>query len=457
VRAIIRLRLVDHPWLICVFSRKRPVEDSLTFVDGQSIHEAFSQISAASLRSICLRHFPIVRAKARSELYVLVAQAPDSIQQLIRQLTLEALQESGQRYSSRTKARPSDCGPGLGGTPFSETPHSSLDGREPHESFMRAPSKETIDGAIEEFIDRTNNLALAVGVCAVCACETNKRELSVQRLNCIPNGHRLRPTEAHPHHTLFDEMLLHLSGITSDTSANVCAECTRALALDKIPTFALANGMWIGDIPHELAYLTLPERLLIAKYFPAAYIIKLYPKKKGARHWDKRQMYSGLKGNVSTYQLDQNQISSMVDGSIMPQRTEVLAATIGITFVGPKNLPDRGLPDLFKVRRLRVQRALEWLKANNPLFANITISASRLAALPEDGMPYELQATTKFSSDTSTLYAEQDGYVPSQDANEDVEAGEHSHSSQFSFDVPWDSTSTVSDSSESEGDCIFYF
>jgi hypothetical protein len=309
---------------------------------------------------------------------------------------------------------------------------------------MRAPSKETVDGAIEEFIDRTSNSALAAGVCAVCAREINKRELSVQRLDCIPNGHRLRPIEAHPHHTLFDDMLLHPAGLTNDKSANVCVECGRALALDKIPTFALANGMWIGDVPHELAYLTLPERLLIAKYFPAAYIIKLYPKKKGARHWDKRQMYSGLKGNVSTYQLDQNQISSMVDGSIMPQRAKVLAATIGITFVGPKNLPDRGLPDMFKVRRLRVQRALEWLKANNPLFANITISASRLAALPEDGMPYELQATTKFSSDTTTLYAEQDGYVPSQDANEDMEAGEHSRSAQLFYDVLQDSINLYS-------------
>ena len=107
----------------------------------------------------------------------------------------------------------------------------------------------------------------------------------------------------------------------NDEGPNMCVECGRVLALDKILTFALANGMWVGEIPHELAYLTLPERLLIAKYFPAAYIIKLYPKKKGAHLWDKHQMYSGLKGNVpvSTYQLDQNQIASMVDGSIMPQ------------------------------------------------------------------------------------------------------------------------------------------
>ena len=262
----------------------------------------------------------------------------------------------------------------------------------------------------------------------MCARETNKGELSVHRLGCIPNSHRLKPFMSHPRHTLFNDMLLHPVGLTNDEEANFCVECGRVLALDKTLTFSLANGMWVGEIPHELAFLTLPELLLITKYFLAAYIIKLYPKKKGACHWDKHQMYSSLKGNVSTYQLDQNQIASMVDGSIMPQRAKVLAATIGITFVGPKNLPDRGLPDMFRVRRAQVQRALEWLKANNPLFTNITISASRLAELPENGVPYELRATTKFSSDTTTLYAEQDGYVPSQDADDDgMEAGEHSN------------------------------
>ena len=60
-------------------------------------------------------------------------------------------------------------------------------------------------------------------------------------------------------------------------------------------------------------------------------------------------MYSGLKGNVSTYQLDQGQIASTVDGTIMPQQPRILAVMIGIhvTFVGPKNLPYGGLPDMF--------------------------------------------------------------------------------------------------------------
>jgi hypothetical protein len=360
--------------------------------------------------------------KARSELYTLIAQAPISVQESIRRLGLEAVQQGKQRYSHRA-ASDRNIQSGIvvvEHDPSLEAQHLTVDEEQPHTSFMRAPSKEVIDGAIREFIDRTSNSALAVGVCAVCARETNRKDLSSLPLGQIPSPHRLRPVAVHPQHHIVHEMLLQRAGLTNDGSANVCGECLRALKLDKIPAFALANGMWIGEIPHELAYLTLPERLLIAKYFPAAYIIKLYPKTKGARHWDKRQLYSGLKGNVSTYQLDQTQIASMVDGTIMPQHPTVLAATIGITFVGPKNLPDRGLPDLFKVRRTRVQKALEWLKENNPLFSDITISASRLEELPENDVPYELRATTKLSSDTTALYAEHEGYVPTQDAENGV-------------------------------------
>jgi hypothetical protein len=284
---------------------------------------------------------------------------------------------------------------------------------------MKSPSEEIVNTAIGEFIDRTSNDALAVGVCVVCARETNVAELATQRLDCIPNPQHLRPAVRHPAHFVVNGMLLYAGGVSDDERGDVCVECLRALKMDKIPPLALANGLWIGEIPHELAYLTLPERLLIAKYYPAAYIIKLFPKKKGARHWDKRQMYSGLRGNVSTYQLDQTQISSMIDGTIMPQVSKVLAATIGITFVGPKDLPDKCMPDMFRVRRTRVKRALEWLKGNNPLFANIIISASRLALLPEDDVPDELRVTAKLSTNVDVLNAEHEGYVPSQEVGDD--------------------------------------
>jgi hypothetical protein len=358
-------------------------------------------------------------AKSRTEIYEAIADASPPTQEKIREEIAEIMPKNVRLPAQKTTTANNghDTGPP---PPLTTQERLSRDVSNLDENpFMRAPSKQVLDRAIGDFIDRTGNSALASGICAVCAREINEKELTLHRLDHIPSPLRLRPEVSHPAHDIYNGMLLHPRGVFSQDSANVCTECVRALTADKTPALALANGMWIGAVPHELAYLTLPERLLIAKYFPAAYIIKLYPKKKGARHWDKRQMYSGLKGNVSTYQLDQGQIESMIDGSILPQQPKVLAATIGITFVGPKNLPDRYLPDMFRVRRSRVQRALEWLKDNNPLFSNITISASRLEDLPEDDIPFELLATTKLSTDVEKLYAEHEGYVPTQDGCEE--------------------------------------
>jgi hypothetical protein len=389
----------------------------------------------ATLKDICLKNFHVPRNATRSNVYTRIMNASVSTQQKVRAECLETL-NSGSRMHTLTSI---GSQPGPSSNPLSRSeddvqartnrdfsPPIAPDEELLQNGFMRAPPKHIIDSSIVEFIDRTGNSAMAVGICAVCAREMNKRELTLHQINSFPNPHRLKPVVAHPHHDIFNGMLLHPAGLLDNSKGNICMDCARALHNDRMPSLALANGLWVGRIPHDLAYLTLPERLLIAKYFPAAYIIKLYPKKKGARHWDKRQMYSGLKGNVSTYQLDQRQITSMIDGTILPQQPRVLAATIGITFVGPKNLPDKALPDIFKVRRNRVRRALEWLKENNPLFSDITISELRLAELPENDIPYELRATTKLSTNVAKLHAEHDGYVPSQEASEDeMDEGKH--------------------------------
>jgi len=135
-------------------------------------------------------------------------------------------------------------------------------------------------------------------------------------------------------------------------------------------------------------------------------------------------MYSGLKGNVSTYRLDQSQITAMIDGNILPPEPKILAATIGVTFVGPKNLPEWSMPNNFRVRRERVRVALEWLKVNNALYNDITISDARLQLLPEDGVPMELISTAKHSTNMEILNEEHDGYVP-ESAKEDEEKGKY--------------------------------
>lgn len=287
-------------------------------------------------------------------------------------------------------------------------------------SFMEPPSKDDIESSIAHFIDRTSNAAVKVLPCAVCARETHLSDITTLKLTNITNSHLLSPTTPHPNHDIFNNMLLYPAAVHNQSMADICQECINALQKEKIPQFSLANNMWIGEVPKELSMLSLAERILVARYYPAAYIFKLFPKKKNAKSWDQSQMYSALKGNVSTYRLDPKQVAGIVDPHIMPPPAKILASTIGITILGPTGLPEKTMPDTFRVQRARIRTCLYWLKDHNPLYADIIISEENLSQLPDNGIPEELIMSARHTTDVDVLCLEDDGYVP-RDAEDERE------------------------------------
>ena len=297
--------------------------------------------------------------------------------------------------------------------------------------FFETVTEEVRRERIVKFIDATGNDALATEICAVCAGRFFTQSMNDMLLSKLRVEKTLVPSQSHPAHVLMEEMLLHNTGDSIRTDANgeryahTCATCTSSLQKKKTPPLALANGMWIGNVPLVLKILTLPERILVARYFPAAYIVKLYPKKKGARMWGEGSgLHSGLQGNVSTYHLNTSDVASMItEKRTMPPPSSILAATVGVTFVGPRNLPEKTLPGFLRVNRMRVRNALEWLKQNNPLYADIEISTERLNELPSDGFPKEISTLTRHLTDEMLLADETDGCVPEEGDGEE-NAGE---------------------------------
>ena len=284
--------------------------------------------------------------------------------------------------------------------------------------FLQCVSDDCRKTCISDFIDATGSHAVHTLTCAVCAGDFPKEKIQEERLSQLKTRNKLLPTRSHSAHVLTDGMLLHRSSTCTRTDingvifVNICTHCIALLRKDKTPPLSLANGMWVGDIPVELNVLTLPERILVARHFPAAYIVKLYPKQTGARNWCSNGMQSGLQGNVSTYRLNTNAIADMIDNHLMPPKSSILAATIGVTFVGPKNIPQKTLPGFLRVNRTRVRIALAWLKGNNPLYHDIIISSDRLADLPCDGVPNEIESLVRHLDNTTALTDESEGYVP---------------------------------------------
>lgn len=217
-------------------------------------------------------------------------------------------------------------------------------------------------------------------------------------------------------------MLLHQTGVCSRDGqlyGYLCNDCLADMTKAKLPAGALANNMWIGDVPTELAILSLPERILISRYFAAAYVVKLYPRSRGNVSSTSPSFNSGLRGNMSTYRLNTSDISSMIQGDLLPHHPLVLPGTIGITIIGPKNVGVRSLPKFLNVSRQRVQQALTFLKNNNPLYERIRISDNNLSLLLDDAVPLQLSSVVRELKNSSVIDQEQGGYVPDEEDDED--------------------------------------
>lgn len=59
---------------------------------------------------------------------------------------------------------------------------------------------------------------------------------------------------------VLDGLILDRGGVVLDTKdsgiINVCSPCKSSLARKKIPRFALANGLYRGNLPHEFCDIT---------------------------------------------------------------------------------------------------------------------------------------------------------------------------------------------------------
>ena len=168
------------------------------------------------------------------------------------------------------------------------------------ELLFETVSEQCHRDCIANFIDATGADALASSVCAICAGVFFRSEIDYASVTSLHETGLLVPTTEHPAHILTHGMLLHLdpSSFSCDSAGQsrvtICCSCQASLTRKKKPPLSLANGMWIGDVPLVLHVLTLPKHILVARYFPAAYIVKLYPVKKGARSWPSSGFHSGI-------------------------------------------------------------------------------------------------------------------------------------------------------------------
>jgi hypothetical protein len=137
------------------------------------------------------------------------------------------------------------------------------------------PSTKLIHNIVFNFCADTSLKVFEEAGCAVCGkltpiCEmeehSENENINLLKINGVTRKARYKSSDP----------VRELRGPVLAPGCNrVCSICIESLEKKKMPILALANGLWIGEIPDELQNLTYAEQLLIARVRHNRCIVKV--------------------------------------------------------------------------------------------------------------------------------------------------------------------------------------
>ena len=242
-----------------------------------------------------------------------------------------------------------------------------------------------------DFSDDTSPNKFIESGCAVCAKLTPLAEM--QKLSVV-DGLNLSVLEkdgvTRKEHLKSSDPHRELKGPILATNCQfICNACAKSVSKNQIPLFALANGLWLGDIPEVLQILSYAEQLLIARVRHNRCIIRV----SSGMH--------KMKANAISFSNPMPKIYS-----ILPPPADEMDDVLAFIYTGPCR-PTKAeferTPLL--VRRNKVAKALEWLKLNHVDYFDLEISQENLDTYPKDGpsvvVDYHQSETNKDPEATS--------------------------------------------------------
>lgn len=152
----------------------------------------------------------------------------------------------------------------------------------------------------------------------------------------------------------------------------VCVTCYNSLSRKRLPLLALANGIWLGEVPDELKELNFVEKLLVARYRHNVCVVRV--SKGGQRK---------LHGNAIVFAQPVAKLHN-----ILPPPIGELRQCLVLLFTGPTEPTEADFKRTpLLVRQHVVKRALEWLRDNHSDYKDLQISDENLRSYPENVPP----------------------------------------------------------------------
>ncbi|EIM83150.1 uncharacterized protein STEHIDRAFT_133886 [Stereum hirsutum FP-91666 SS1] len=154
---------------------------------------------------------------------------------------------------------------------------------------------------------------------------------------------------------------------------DVCDECRRSLLNGSIPRLSLRNCLYRGRLPEEFRDLTWVEEMVCAKYLSTAIVTRLVM---GHGEFKARK----LRGNTCAHEMN-----IVETAKALPRAPVDVNGMLSVVFLGPENISEGRLQEIFYVRRDKVWKFLMWLKDHNELYADIAIDEDNVKQYPESG------------------------------------------------------------------------
>jgi hypothetical protein len=253
------------------------------------------------------------------------------------------------------------------------------------------------------FREETSSDALREKTCACCAesvppdkCEVlPTNSLNLELLKRPDNGAReveaedvnfpyIDPDCVSPQFPSFDgidkDVMLEPAGVLSaedveEVCLQICKHCSHSLARNKLPQFALANQMFLGNCPPELQDLTFIEESIISLCRAKLCLIQLRADEANDDIVPPNTQ-RGLRGHVIVYPQSPQSVAKK-----LPPEINDIVTPVCVLFIGSQP-PTRDWLNkhttLLTARADHIRSALLWLKAHNTLYKDIELNEMAL-------------------------------------------------------------------------------
>jgi hypothetical protein len=249
-----------------------------------------------------------------------------------------------------------------------------------------------------------------------CVCSRRQLDVEMHRIplssgNKLPDYFSVVSVEDNPPFSSDDfrftdprlnGLMLDSNGIRTDESSGdtqlcVCHPCYTYLPRSSMPRFALANKLHRGRLPEEFQDLTWIEERVCAIYSNTAVITRLYQSSDPSQP-------TVFHGNTCAHEMNVRSTAS-----VLPRVPSDVNDLLSVVFIGSQRFKPEYLGNMYRIRKSKVWRFLQWLKEHNRLYTEISLDRSAMELYPEDGcLPgIESRVVHDRESDVGNIFGEE--------------------------------------------------